>query len=403
MKITQNQFTPYFLMGGGLLMGLVAVFNMFFMPLPHSDKTTQVHKSSSNKRLIDTIQIDRANTAISELLAALPIEDSSYQHWTKNPNVKTHQTEFNKSWANLETKKLKKMRVWRDNELNDLNKNPHNLFYPFSGPDFLNAYELFPYCDNYLLFGLEKAGELPSAEELQGAFLQNYLLNVRYALSEIFQRNYFITARMSGALNTNLKGVLPILAVFLARTDNQIVKIQKIFLEKSGKLTYTSLGYQSKFNLVWGLCIEFKNKNRNSPQKLYYFGTDLADGAMATKPELTNFIKSFPQKIALTKSASYLMHTANFTAIRNLILSDTEASVQDDTGVPYKYFIQAGWQVKLYGKYDKPIRDFNYGYQPDLMQTYNQNQKNIPLIDFTFGYHWWTDKSGILYFTKSKL
>jgi hypothetical protein len=403
MKAMQNRFTPYFLMGGGLLLGLVAVINMYFIPFYNPNKIRYSQNPVRAKQLSDTIPMDKEATAISQLLAALPIADSSYPQWKETPALKTHQTEFNKSWANLEAKKLQKMRLWRDNELNDLNKTKHNLFYPFSGPDFLNAYELFPNCENYLLFGLEKAGELPNVKELQGVFLQNYLSNVRYALSEIFQRNYFITARMSGAFNTNLKGVLPILAVFLARTDNQILKIQKIFLEKSGKLTYTSPSYQSKFNLVWGLCIEFKNKQQHNSQRLYYFGTDLADGAMTSKPELTNFIKSFPKKITLTKSASYLMHTSNFTAIRNLILSDTEASVQDDTGVPYKYFIQAGWQAKLYGKYDKPIRDFNYGYQPDLMQVYNQNQKNIPLIDFTFGYHWWTDKSGILYFTKSKL
>ncbi|MCU0443899.1 MAG: hypothetical protein MUE85_03205 [Microscillaceae bacterium] len=397
----KHRLTPFLLIGGGLLLGLTAIFNMFFVPI-NSVKARSYPPQVKSSKIADTILRDAEATAVSKLLAALPISDSSYSDWQKSAAVRTHQTEFNKSWTNLESKKLEKMRTWRDKELVVLNNDPHNLFYPFSGPDFLNAYELFPNCENYLLFGLEKVGELPTAKTLKGAFLQNYLLNIRYALSEIFQRNYFITARMSGAFNTNLKGVLPILAVFLARTDNEIIKIQKIFLEKSGKLTYTSLGYQSKFNLVWGVCIEFKNKNKNSSQKLYYFGTDLANEAMTVKTELTKFIQSFGQKIALTKSASYLMHTANFTHIRDLILTDTQASLQDDTGVPYKYFIKAGWQAQLYGKYDKPIRDFNYGYQPDLMQVYQQNQHSIPAIDFTFGYHWWTDKSGILYFTKGK-
>jgi hypothetical protein len=357
--------------------------------------TTPKTSKAALKSSKDSVAFDKEANTIAQLLAAMPISDTNQTKMAENPIVKSHNQEFNKGWKSLETNKLQKMRVWRDEELSNFNRTSHNLFYPFSGPDFLNAYELFPNCENYVLIGLEKVGELPKLSDLKGTYLQNYLANTRLALSEIFQRNYFITVRMSGAFNTNLKGILPILAVFLARTDNQIIKIQKVFLEKSNKPTYTSMSYQSKYNLVWGVCIEFKNKNYSNVQKLYYFGIDLADGAWATKPELKNFIQSFSNKITFIKSASYLLHTGNFTKVRDFIVSDTQASIQDDTGVPYKYFNKAGWSVRLYGKYAKPIRDFNYGYQPDLAQKFAQD-KDIKPINFTFGYHWWTDKSSII-------
>lgn len=388
-----------------ILIGFLAIFACSGSPVKQKieklNQTVVLTKTNSTTQNHPKI-FDAELDALAQILGAVSVKDSSkVQAILKEKTIQTHYTEFEKAWKGLENQKLIKMRKWRDAELATLNQEEHNLFYPFSGPDLLNAYELFPNCTNYLLFGLEKVGELPKISQMQGAFLQNYLYNIRFALSEIFQRNYFITSRMSGALNSNVKGILPIIAVFLARTNNQIIAIQKVYLDKNGKATKIAFADNSKNNTLWGLCIEFQNEQKSTSQFLYYFGTDLSDAAMPSKPELTAFIKSFSSKITFLKSASYLLHTANFITIRNLILTETSASVQDDTGVPYKYFKEKGWEVKLYGKYARPIRDFSNGYQEDLNQIF-LTDKSIKPIDFTFGYHWWTDKSSIIYASKIK-
>ena len=357
------------------------------------------HQKETPKPKIVLPQPDSDINSLVQLLAAVDIESDEYKNQQNSEIVKKHYQEFNQNWTNLENKRLEPIRVWRDNELQALNTATHNLFYPFSGPDFLNANEIFPNCDNYLLFGLEKIGELPSWESLKGAGMQNYLYGVRTALSEIFQRNYFITMRMNSALNSQVKGVLPILSVFLARTGNDIVKIEKIVIRKNGEAVYSKWDGRKDDGFINGICIEFVHEKAEKSQKLYYFSTDLGDHAMASKGELVTFIKSFASKISLVKSASYLLHTANFNTVKNLILDETEACVQDDTGVPYKYFKQKNWDVRLYGKYARPIRDFNHGYQPDLAKVFEED-KSIKPINFTFGYHWWTDKSSILYCTK---
>jgi hypothetical protein len=341
---------------------------------------------------------DTTFNAIAHLLAGMPIQEAGYKTLSVETAVKAHYTEFAKGWQNLETSRLNKIRTWQNAALAEWDTATYNLFYPFSGPDFLNAYELFPNADNYLLFGLERMGELPALKDLKGVYLQNYLTNIRQALSEIFQRNYFITSRMSGAFNSSVKGVLPILAVFLARTNHEIINIRKFYIQKDGK-TLDDATKPKNQTLLTGWHIIFKNPKREVTQHLYYLGTDLADGAMANKPELVKWIKNFDHKATLIKSASYLLHTANFNTIRNLILEDSKTVLQDDTGVPYKYFVKAGWEVKLYGKYAPPIRDFNYGFQADLNQKFAAD-KSIEPLNFTFGYHWWTDKSSILYCRK---
>jgi hypothetical protein len=340
--------------------------------------------------------------SLATLLAGLPLEDSLEKSLGNLSSIRTHQSEFNKGWQNLETKRLSKIRAWRNKELTALNEASHNLFYPFSGPDFLNAHEIFPNCQNYLLFGLEPIGELPSLAQLKGQTMAVYLQDVRQGLSEIFNRNYFITSRMGQAFRSSVKGVLPTLSIFLARTQHQILNIERVYLNKKGEVILEEFTAKPSQNLLTAVRITFLHPQKNEPQYLYYFSTDLSNTPMAGKPELKDFVVKFSNKITLIKSASYLLHTAPFTNIRELILNHTEACVQDDTGVPYQFFKKAGWEVTLYGKYARPIRDFNYGYQPDLAQVFAQNEASIQPIDFTFGYHWWTDKSSILYCKKGK-
>ncbi len=342
---------------------------------------------------------DTNTHSMAQLLAGMPISAGGWELVGKESVVKKHYAEFEKGWKNLTDKRLDKMRLWQKQELAEWRTNTYNLFYPFSGPDFLNAFELFPNADNYVLFGLEQVGSLPTREQMKGWYLDSYLTGVRQGLSEIFSRNYFITSRMSGALNAQVKGVLPIMAVFLARTGNEILNIQKVYLQKDGRTLDRPLT-DSKENLFAGVHIIFKNLSREITQHIYYFGTDVSDAPLTYRTELLKFIKDMPQKVTLVKSASYLLHTESFTTIRKLITEESIAVLQDDTGVPYKYFLPTTWDLQLYGKYAKPIADFNYGYQPDLQAKFTKDAAQVKAINFTFGYHWWTDNSSILYFKR---
>jgi len=357
---------------------------------------TVVLQKESNKILAFT---DTTTNSIAQLLAAVPISSKGFETISNEAVSKKHYLEFEKSWNVLKDKRLTKIKKWQTRELAEWKTNTYNLFYPFSGPDFLNAFELFPNADNYLMFGLEQIGDLPTKDKLKGWYLDAYLTGVRNGLSEIFSRNYFITSRMSGALNGQVKGVLPILSVFLARTGNEIMSIQKVYLQKDGRALDKPF-QDNSLQLFSGVHIIFKNSNRELTQHIYYFSVDVSDAPLLYKTELLKFIKDMPQKVTLVKSASYLLHTNNFMTIRQLIIDESIAVLQDDTGVPYKYFPASAWDLQLYGKYAKPIADFNYGYQPDLNQKFVTDAAQVKPIDFTFGYHWWTDNSSILYFKR---
>ena len=67
---------------------------------------------------------------------------------------------------------------------------------------------------------------------------------------------------------------------------------------------------------------------------------------------------------------------------------------QDDSGIPYKFFKADEWTISLYGKYSKPIKAFNYGFQPDLDKAYKAG--SVPPLPFSFGYHVFDGFSNIM-------
>jgi hypothetical protein len=77
----------------------------------------------------------------------------------------------------------------------------------------------------------------------------------------------------------------------------------------------------------------------------------------------------------MLKAASYLNSRDYFSKTRNYILKSSNMVVQDDSGIPYKYFIDGTWDVKLYGGYKKVIPLFSSRIQPDMVRAYADTTK----------------------------
>ena len=71
--------------------------------------------------------------------------------------------------------------------------------------------------------------------------------------------------------------------------------------------------------------------------------------------------------------------------IRANILERSDLILQDDSGMPLRYLKPADWDVRLYGKYTKPITIFNYRSQADLRKAYEEPGRAKEL-KFPIGY-----------------
>ena len=343
---------------------------------------------------------DPAVTDTARVLAGLEPEDAArFARVTKSPAWRAHRTEFDRNWSRINAERFAVMREWRDRELKPLADACDTLFYPFGGPDFLNAYVLYPGCQRYLLFGLEPVGTVPTLERLAADRTDALLAELRESLSDVFVRDYFITKTMMNELRTpEIDGTLPLLLTFLARLNARVVDLEMDGPWNPASPTAPSAGAVQgppRSRKVPGATIRFMASGTTRVQTLSYIRVQMEDAEFSKQESMLSYLNSLGPFTTMVKSASYLMHDDRFSRVRSLIVARSRSVLQDDTGVPYRFFDRATWDLTLFGRYTPPVKDFNYGLQKDLAAAYQQSSISGDL-PFSFGYHWRQGTSSVM-------
>tara|TARA_B100000902_G_scaffold302663_1_gene290658 strand:- start:6616 stop:7842 length:1227 start_codon:yes stop_codon:yes gene_type:complete len=337
----------------------------------------------------EEVEIDVFHTNLADLLSGKrnnyfdTIIKIDYDFW------KGFSEDIDKDFNNIKEKRLSRILEWSKESFINKDLDTALLFYPFSGPDFLHAYYLYPNANEYLLLALEDVGSIPNLNKIGGLGLEKYIENVNLFLRDIYLRSYFITKHMKLDIKKEEKisGVLPSLYWFLSRTDHQIVDVEFFTVGNDGNLSFSDFDLESTND---GVRFHFVKQGSDKIKKLTYLSCDISDdGFIEENPGLLIYLNSLRSCNTFVKSASYLMHYRSFETIRTLILDKSVTLFQDDTGIPYKYVNNENWTVKCYGKYVKPIKDFEKNhdilYQKDLEVRYKKGSTKLP---FSLGYHW---------------
>ncbi len=350
----------------------------------------------------ETSQAD--NLAFEEaarFVSGLPCESESLRKLQEAKEWKSFAEAIDKAWNDLETRRLRPMRLWAAAELGDSRAATHMLFYPFGGPDILTAFLFYPDAETFVLGGLEPVGRLPDFRSFSPAQAAGYLQTLNGALWDFFNKSYFVTKNMKATLSGDkINGVLPILCLFLKRMGNDIVSVKRCEFLDSGELMEMDFYARKRRRAQpYGVRIDFLTPGGIRPRTLYYISADLSDGPFGPKAKLHRFVDSLPFETAFVKSASYLMHYSFFSSIRGLLLDKSRWILEDDTGIPYRYFKPEIWEERLFGEYTKPIELFHGVEQEDLKKAYAEPGK-ARVLPFHLGYHWSTNKDSLLYFHK---
>ncbi|MDB4340183.1 hypothetical protein OAA13_00865, partial [Crocinitomicaceae bacterium] len=276
--------------------------------------------------------------------------------------------------------KLKNFEDWSSIELKDRMNTTENLFYPFSGPDIAYAYSMIPTAQNYYLFGLEPVGEIPNLKGLKSNALPALFNSINSAISDNLNLSFFITKNMKSDLsNHEIKGTIPILLFFMSRMDLHIQNIKPVSISTEGTLEYSK---SSEFKS--GVEISFLRNGSKKLNNVYYFSMDISNYNTETELNLRKFTENLNEVTTLVKSSSYCMHTDKYSLIRELTLNCSDVIVQDDTGVPLKFFTPKEWEINTYGTYVAPISVFSMHKQNDLKDLIKESAKTI---NFRFGYN----------------
>jgi hypothetical protein len=319
------------------------------------------------------------------LAGMMPSADSPLMPLTKEPAWQRHARFFDNAFGQLEQRQLSRIRAWSESHL--AAPKP-TMFYMFSGPDFLYANAFYPKASTYVLSALEPVGQVPDLSKLPRGALGAALYNVEHSLGSILSFSFFITKQMKTDLRAGqISGTLPILYVFLVRSGKTIREVTPIALDDQGKAYYGNENPGP--NAVRGARIIFTGEG--GEKTLYYFSTDLSNSG-ARSSGFLKFCSTLGPGNSLIKSASYLLHSGNFTTVRDYILANSATIIQDDSGIPLTYYSARQWRFFPFGRYLGPIGEFPGRFQ----QSYADLFRRAEPINFGIGYRWRTNESNLL-------
>jgi hypothetical protein len=269
------------------------------------------------------------------------------------------------------------------------------LVYPFSGPDFVNAFALFPDYKTYVFFSLEPPGEVPALARMDDKQLGELFSDLRGALNDLVALNFFITPNMKENIQTSsLQGTVPVMLAMMGLLELRVISVEPFEPWTPGQDAVKRRAGRPALPLR-AVRIEFEDRWQTR-RSLLYLSLDVSDSQLSYYPEFVPWLRAFESPTVLLKSASYLLHGNNFRKVRGAIRDRAGLIVQDDTGMPYRILRDNGFQIALFGQYEHPVKLFENRYQKDLDSAF-ESAGNPQPVPFPFGYNWRKEgRSGVI-------
>jgi hypothetical protein len=302
------------------------------------------------------------------------------------------------NWKKYYTERVLTLREWAYDEMSELNTKRFKFFYPFSGPDVLHGNMFFQNADTSIMIGLEAVGKVPLQNTSNKDSVNSFIKEANDALYAVLNFSFFRTIAMRTDLKIN--GTVPLLMLLLERTNNRVLDVRGIQIDKNGIITADNLP-NKKNTRVPGVEITYCKSDSTHEAKLYYFSVDISNSGLYYKyPEFMLYLKKQQVVYTMLKSASYLMFNNDFSGIRNIILKQSKIVLQDDSGIPHNYFTLNNFKHKLYGTYIGPIKLFGSKQQPALVKAYKTDTLNVKPLNFGIGYKYHVGESNWVLYSK---
>ena len=333
----------------------------------------------------------------ARFLAGMPGNPGSpFADLEKSDAWKDHRSRLDSAWHRAEGSLIAGLHEFGKAELSDPALRQAIVYYPFSGPDALYATASFPNNTTYVLVALEPSGTLPTLAKLsQKQDLAGYLAATRETMASVLGRSFFITREMDhqfrGQVTDGL--LLPILEVLVRQPQYH----SGIPLYAPGRRRQTDRS-RPQLQAAHAIrrqgiadCLSFRRRPVGAPDVL----PDHQPGRRASQDE--------PGSSSSTRRVERVGHAAQGDIVYDAsgrVLhhsrpdpDNSQAVLQDDSGIPFHFFTPDVWKVQLFGEYTRPYGSFRYLIQNDLQKAY-QDPSARPL-PFRIGYGYGKVKSNL--------
>jgi hypothetical protein len=220
-------------------------------------------------------QLSMADEA-ARYLAGLPVSQGSpLAPLTQDPRWIAHSRAMNDAFGTLDRRQLSNVRIFSSEIVAPATQLSRNCIYFFSGPDFVYADAMYPNCTTHVLVGLEPIDPVPDLLSVPQPALLATLQDIEVALNTLLNFSFFKTKDMRQDFQrAQLKGVLPIIYVFMARTGKTIQQVSYVSLGSGGGLMEGGKGGTR------GVRITYIDPTNGAQKRLYYFSADLSDDGL---------------------------------------------------------------------------------------------------------------------------
>ncbi len=326
----------------------------------------------------------------ARFLAGLPGRGTSpFKIHESDPAWREHSRRLDAMFADFRERRAPQMREFARLELSRREDLACPVFYPFSGADALTLLSFFPGRKTYVMAALEPPGRVPLAREMPADALPRLLPPLASTLESLLHKSFFVTREMDRQLRGQAAdGVAQPLLIQLARAGYVITGVEYITLDGRGRPASRHQDVRrAQGGGNRGLRLDLLAPDAGRPAELYYFSLNLDDAHMRRNEEFATFVSSLGPVCTMLKATSYMLHDANFSRIRSLILDRSALILQDDTGIPWRMLSAGRFDVQLFGDYEKPYgKPFGFRLQRDLRAAYDNPQSRVKPLKFRIGY-----------------
>lgn len=313
---------------------------------------------------------------VARFLAGRPVmRGEVLSNLQRTPQYAQHEAAMRGLWTGLTRNRVARMEDWSQQNVQPSTSGEHVLFYPFGGPDLLHAEALFGNIPTKILMGLEPVGWLPDVEAMSGDEVLASLPAYREATRTQMQTGYFITKDMKEDFDGSiLRGVTPIVLATISLMGGTIENVAPL---QAGPYPAVQVNYLNRIG---------------AKRTVIYVSGDLSNGGFA---HYRAFLDARGRGTTYFKAASYLMHEDYFSQARDYFLSASNHIIEDDSGIPFRFFAQESWDVRFHGNYQAPIPLFAKYMQNDLREAYLAFPG--PRLTFGSGYHYSTETANLIH------